>query len=130
MAVLPRLPGLTVDIVVNGAPQVEYEPSQDDVTNDDSYTTTRYIEAEAGSNFEVNFRVAPAFKSGFDFQKYDLCCEVWIDGLHSRSRVFSKEALKKVSLDGRTEVIDGVVVGSGTDWKMRKFTFSELVAGQ
>jgi hypothetical protein len=130
MAVLSKFSGLTVDVLVNGIPRAEHEPSIDEATKDDASNVTRYIEAESGSNFEIRVRINKAFKGRYNFHKHDLCIYVWIDGLQSQGRLVKKETIKLLKNEGQTELIKGVNMGSGTDWKMRKFTFSDLVAGK
>ncbi|KAH5159734.1 hypothetical protein HBH69_060220 [Parastagonospora nodorum] len=58
MAVHPEYPGLTVQVVVNGEPLPEYE---DEDATDVPKVVTKYIEAQAGTEFEI----VQVFPDGF-----------------------------------------------------------------
>ncbi|KAH4483953.1 hypothetical protein HBH89_231550 [Parastagonospora nodorum] len=58
MAVHPEYPGLTVQVVMNGEPLPEYE---DEDATDDPKVVTKYIEAQAGTEFEI----VQVFPDGF-----------------------------------------------------------------
>jgi hypothetical protein len=127
MAVLSKFPGLNVHIVVNGVARPEIDPPDDDV-EDTRKRVTRYIEAESGANFEVRFSLDKAFKRAVNVSKYDLCVGVWIDGLWIKGSLCSKSKLKSLAGAKHITTIEGVEVGSGENWNLRKFVFSDLVA--
>lgn len=59
MAVLSKYPGLEVTVVVNGQPLQEY--NDDDGENPQSSAVTKYVEAQSGARFWVEFRFKPPF---------------------------------------------------------------------
>jgi hypothetical protein len=125
MAILSSFPGLTVEILVNGIAREEYQPPEDEVQDTQKHVT-RYIEAESGANFEVRVSLNSAFKTAFDISKYDLCAVIRIDGSYAESRLWHMSDLRSLTLIDQSKKISGVSVGSGKDWKLRKFLFSNL----
>ena len=79
MAVHPEYPGLTAQVMVNGEPLPEYEDTD---AIDDPKVVTRYIEAQAGTTFEI-VQVFPDNFAGSD----DVLTKYYIDGQNVRSPI-------------------------------------------
>ncbi|KAK7413074.1 hypothetical protein QQX98_008082 [Neonectria punicea] len=65
MAVLPGVPGLSVNIRVAGEIATEYQDAHDDNAADVDDTSTRcYIESKAGAEFAIELTVTPEYRLG------------------------------------------------------------------
>lgn len=73
MAVLDNLPGVTVDIIVDGSPLREY-PGED--LRQSSKEAACYVEAVDGKNFAIRVKV----EKGTRITREALSCQVEIDG--------------------------------------------------
>lgn len=111
MAVLTGLPGVVVEILVDGAALKEYETTDDDA--EDDRTVTRYIEASSDQTFAVAIRLLP------DFHFKDDCfgAEVEADGTRITKKGFHKRSTK------RELISEGLACRNG---KVQKYRFSGL----
>jgi hypothetical protein len=115
MAVLTGVPGLEVQVIVNGAPLQEHiNPDEETSLN----KVVRYIECASGAEFSVRYNFDHAF-----VQYYGIFVLVRVDGKHSDSHVLER----KYKLKGRD--FPGVRGYDGLKYSMRKFSFSELKTG-
>ncbi|QDS76123.1 hypothetical protein FKW77_006843 [Venturia effusa] len=142
MAIHPDIPGLEVEIIVDGQVAKEYDqPTEEEVDasvialdssapgQDSSPAssqsgvvamdeTIRYIEAKADVNFAFRFRVKP----GFMYPNHDLRFMINVDGVISERKTFGKDEIA----GGRDLHLDSVrLVQNGTGIR-RKFLFAEL----
>lgn len=112
MAILDDLPGVEVDIIVNGEALKQYEDTE---LQEDKRTVTRYIEAVAGQVFAVRTTLSPDFK----FRGDSLSVQVFADG-KKVDCVCMTEDNKEYSSEGM-DVSPGLIC---------KFRFSNLETGE
>jgi hypothetical protein len=118
MAIHPDHPGLTVEVLVNGQPLPEYE--DEDIT-DEPNVNTRYVEAQAGVEFEIAYTISKAFAGGDDFN-----ARCYIDGQKVESRV-----VRNTNLGARkTYTFRGLRSCNDGQWTMRAFEFKNLHIGE
>ncbi|KAF9693815.1 hypothetical protein EKO04_008287 [Ascochyta lentis] len=102
MAIHEDYPGLTVEIVANGAALQEYEDSTISAT---ANTVIRYVEAVAGAEFAIKYSFGPSFP-----KDRDVAADVFVDGNIIRKPLFHKEKFQSqvARFVGRTkEIVDG-----------------------
>jgi hypothetical protein len=114
MAVHPEYPGLTVQILVNGEPLPEYE---DEDATDNPKVVTKYIEAQAGTDFEIE-RVYPDGLSGSD----DVRTRCYINDQEVRS--FVNTSISRQS--GPRKKIAYVKERKRNSWYRRSLQFQRL----
>jgi hypothetical protein len=125
MAVLQGIPGLSVNVVVDGAACMEYCPTGDS-SEDTPTTVTGYIKVHAGAQFEITIE----FDQYFLLTDHDITVHVTVDGSTVRRPLFPKSEWKKLhSEKGIHRTIDGVRIGTGNHWTKRKLMFSTLTTG-
>ena len=114
-------------VLVDGVPLQEYD---DDEENGQSAATNfvmKYIEATSGANFAVKFHVMP----GYQFEDADLFVwEITIDGYVLERPGVDKENFIKSKNVGLSTTRFGSRYGSGSEWFLRKFQFSEIATGE
>lgn len=98
MAVIESLPGVVVSVTVNGAALQEYD---DDEFQEDSNTTTRWIEAVEGQVFCLTFNLSSTARFLGDAMHF----YVYLDGKRMK-RVFITQS--EVGQHGHTAVVDAV----------------------
>ena len=113
MAISDILPGVKIEIIVNGAALKEYE---DDTVNDEERTVTRYVEAASGQVFEVLIEVSPAFK----FEGERVRFQIHADGVCVDSPLIAKSAFNVTRLSEGREVAGG---------KVKRYRFASLETG-
>ncbi|KAI4932744.1 hypothetical protein J4E85_003144 [Alternaria conjuncta] len=114
MAVLPFLPGLAVEIVVNGASLPEYDDNSD--TPASPTMITKYVEATSGANFTIEVLLMEEFP----FPKGHLEAEISLDG-----RVFMCELIREDQFFN-DHLMDGRHSQVGQYPKTQKFFFAKL----
>ncbi|KAI4700112.1 hypothetical protein J4E81_004148 [Alternaria sp. BMP 2799] len=114
MAVLPFLPGLAVEIVVNGASLPEYDDNSD--TPASPTMVTKYVEATSGANFTIEVLLMEEFP----FPKGHLEAEISLDG-----RVFMCELIREDQFFN-DHLMEGRHSQVGQYAKTQKFFFTEL----
>ncbi|KAF2086114.1 hypothetical protein K490DRAFT_45117 [Saccharata proteae CBS 121410] len=84
MAIHPDVPGVHVEIIVDGKALKEYDDPDTEETSD---STTKYVEAESGKAFSILLKI----KSDYQHSKYDLTRTVSVDGIRVGSSVYFKK---------------------------------------
>jgi len=117
MAIVPDVPGLQVEIVVDGTTLHEHvNPDEEESGN----TVTRYIEAVSGAEFAVQYRFGPEFKA-----KHAASIHVYVDGECLRRSLINKKKHK----NGKNHLITGPRVKEGNGFYVSNFCFAELNIG-
>jgi hypothetical protein len=113
MAILPHS-GLTVQIVVDGQPLPEYD---DEDPGQDPTLVTKYIEAQAGSEFRISHSYDENFRP-----KQDIRASCYIDGTLVRRKVVcvAKHVQDKI------HVIEGTIRIDGQLCVLQRFCFNNL----
>jgi len=123
MAVLDELPGLVVEILVNGEPLKEYTDTF--VDEKEPNTIIKYIEAVSGANFEIRCRFIHQYPHRDVLNGVD----VRLDGQNVACILIHKSDLRQMVL-GYTTFITGRTSGQGQKWIKEKFRFAELTIGE
>lgn len=120
MAIIPNVPHVIVDIVVDGKPLPEYLDEDDDKAVSFN-STTKYVECKSGSNFAIRTDITGL---GLQHLQGGNCVEVmyyldgqWVDGTAHRYpwgqyNVYSTKASRYLE---------------GGAWKERDFKFAGIV---
>ncbi|KAF2117500.1 hypothetical protein BDV96DRAFT_679310 [Lophiotrema nucula] len=117
MAVLPDLPTLEVEIVVDGEALKEYDDPDPPFSAPN--TITKFVEATSGTEFSIKLHFTRDFP-----QDYAVKAQVLLDG----KRVTNKRyRIKRLS---GSHNIGGVTSKDNDDWYLQKFRFSELDIGE
>ncbi|KAF2491026.1 hypothetical protein BU16DRAFT_141592 [Lophium mytilinum] len=116
MAILNDLPGLKVEIVVNGQTLKEYDDDDED-PEEKPRTVTKYIEATSGASFEVRF----TFTRLFSLSMYSFAMDIYLDGKFMDNMCIQKNDLFKGPIE-----LTGVRSKKGEQWYLEKFCFSKL----
>jgi hypothetical protein len=112
MAISEHLPGIVVDIRVDGTSLKEY---QDSTVKEDQRTTTRYVEAKSGQNFIIHFRCLPEFQFAGDCITFRVCMDgEWMD-------------ISLLPKTKRSATSRGVELPGGM---VRKYYFNDLETGK
>jgi len=118
MAVLPFLPGLAVEIIVNDAPLSEYDDDSD--TPASPTTVTRYIESTSGANFAIKVSLTEEFP----FPAGNMLAEISLDGeVVACKRIREAEFFEE-------HLFAGSSIQIGEHSKIQKFCFAELEIGK
>lgn len=118
MAVITYIPGLKVEIIVNGVPLEEFVDSDEE---NPPNTTTKYVEASSGVPFEVQYSFSPTFNA-----KHDIALRVFLDGKYSDGHViYTSEVshLAPTRIGSARELVGG-------SYSKRRFRFSQLDIGK
>jgi hypothetical protein len=122
MAIIEAIPGIEVQVVVDGQPLQEYRAPPDD-DDDDHKQVTRYVIAQPGKHFAVYVRRAPHCK--FGAPKWDVNIRMKLDGLPVRGRFLNRNQVEKVA------TLDGVDQETKPGkWVKRNFVFSAIELGR
>ena len=116
MAVLPEVPGLKVEVCVDGSPLQEYDDDEPAQAN----TVTKYIEAVSDANFCIKYAADHSYLSTHGVE-----AEVHIDGRYMTAHLHNLTSFKQPKGFERTGKLgfrDGKTFRS-------KFRFSSLALG-
>jgi hypothetical protein len=122
-------------VLVDGQNLLEYDDDDDGGGNDEgrseegasSKLSTRYIEAVSGANFGVKFGVKPGFRFAKDSY---LSMIIRVDGQALSNPVISKAMYSNSRGKGYSVIRSGSTSGSGSEWTLRKFKFSEITTSK
>jgi len=89
MAILPDIPGLEVNVRVDGFPLTEYQDPREPHESSGN-RTTRYIEATSGTTFDIYVQFNPEFQ----VPNNAVSLAVWIEGSYLVDEIFLEEALR------------------------------------
>ena len=121
MAVIDAIPGLKVCVRVDGEPLDEHEETPDD-NNDTDKKVTRYVVAQPGKHFAVNFKTTNEFRR--NKRQWDLSIHLKLDGKPAISTLaWAKWGAYSHTFDYAEES-----KGDGR-WLQHKLLFSDLVFG-
>ena len=114
MVILASLPGVRVEIIVDGTPLVEYD---DEETPEQSKLVSRYVEAQTGAVFAVEVSVDESRPTS-----QDLIVFLSVDGIFIQSTFISK---------GRPSIwvalhFDSVKTKINSDWVKQALMFQKL----
>ncbi|CAG8983040.1 hypothetical protein HYALB_00010167 [Hymenoscyphus albidus] len=121
MAILEEAPGLSVGLIVDGQPAVEYDDDDEVGVGGDvseykaSVTRSKYVESISEKEYAVEVK----FDAAFDFNCPSLSCWVTIDGTNKVGKILKKEN-KLVLIKGLEKNAGG---GRGT---LNKFKFAKI----
>jgi hypothetical protein len=119
MAVLPRFPGLEVEIFVNNAACKEYSEPDEEHGEDTPTSATKYIEAKDGTKFHIRINMLPTFK----YRKYDISSTIKVDGQTVRRPLWDKKD-PFVPL-----IVEGMESKTASGWRRRNLVFANLTTG-
>jgi hypothetical protein len=117
MAILAEVPGLRVEVFVNGKALQEYD---DDETAPPK-TITKYIEAVTGQNFEIRYSFIKPFPT-----RHSVKVKIELDGKVMEGVVFSKRKIL-VATDRTSKGAYSSVDGKAF---ISKYRFSEIAIGR
>jgi protein involved in ribonucleotide reduction len=114
MAVLAEVPGLEVEILVNGQPLREYEDYSAEVP---AQTIERYVEAQSDAQFEIHY----TFKAPFPADR-PISMIATIDG-----NDVDEPLVRPVELfQENGHISRGVISNIGSRWVVQKYCFSAI----
>ncbi|KAF1940797.1 hypothetical protein EJ02DRAFT_379069 [Clathrospora elynae] len=116
MAILPSCPGLTVEVLVIGAPLPEYDDISD--TPAPPNMLTKYIEAKSGAEFAMKL----AFNQDFIYPAGNVLVQIFLDGKRVERTLIRASVLKNLSghlISGRAAQVDSACV-------VQRFRFDKL----
>ncbi|KAF5871952.1 uncharacterized protein Bfra_008979 [Botrytis fragariae] len=126
MVVLDKLPGLEVNIQVNGAKVQEYDDNEDaeigpglSGEHQASRTVSKYIEAIDGAEFRIICTLLPKL----EFNAPNLRADVSVDGNYAQGKILTSEYI------GRSPVrFEGPIIfhPAGHRYTLQRYRFSEL----
>ncbi|KAF2651345.1 hypothetical protein K491DRAFT_761119 [Lophiostoma macrostomum CBS 122681] len=126
MAILPDIPGLRVEVYVNGDPLREYHDYEEDSEDDDEddeeepdrprKTVTKYVEAVSGANFELRV----SFNDSFD-SPHAIRGKIEIDGMDVRRCAWKTQTSRLTH-----KHLEGAHITQQGQRYIRKFRFREL----
>lgn len=117
MAVLSKVPGLEVQILVKGEPLHEYEERGARVPRD---SVERYVEAQTNAYFEIRYSFTRPFPTD-----RAVAMLVTVDGKDVDEPLIRPFEL--FERKGHTSI--GPVYKSGSSWKVRKYRFRGIRIG-
>jgi hypothetical protein len=117
MAITDEVPGLRVEVIVDGQPLLEYDDDDDEA---ERFTTTKYIEAMSDKPFSIK----TLFKQPFPLQ-HGVETAVKIDGGHPRAMFHKAEDLYRPGGFLKT----GVGFQKDGQWSRRDYRFVALDIG-
>ncbi|PCD21513.1 hypothetical protein AU210_016474 [Fusarium oxysporum f. sp. radicis-cucumerinum] len=92
MAIIKKVPEISVSIAIEGKEADEYDPCHEkDQAQDEVPTVRRYIQAQSGSKYSISYRISPnfQFKNGTDM----LGLHIYVDGSHFHSKYIRESDL-------------------------------------
>ena len=118
MAIIPNVPHVAVDILVDGKPLSEYL-DEDDAKAVSSNSTTKYVECKSGSKFAIRTKIP-----GLEYRQVINSLEVvyYLDGKWVDSNVYNNPLM----LDC-VQVQHAARYYENGNWKEREFMFADLV---
>ncbi|KAF1991051.1 hypothetical protein K402DRAFT_346946 [Aulographum hederae CBS 113979] len=116
MAICAGVPGISVEILVDGRPLQEYEDP--DGQNNNARVVNRYVEATSGAKFAEKHTVG----RNFPYIHNSLSFENYVDGEHVDGEVLLKDTLRS----GSTGTITGKRRQGPHGWTQKDFIFSKL----
>lgn len=121
MAILPKVQGVQVHILVDGQRLVEYDdPDRGDAPPN---STIKYVEVEAGASFSFQISMGPQYQYKCD----DLKATFYVDGSYVDNVLWSA---KQYHADlFWTDTLDGVRFYKDKKWQKRPFTFAQISLG-
>ncbi|KAL5425427.1 hypothetical protein PMIN04_002607 [Paraphaeosphaeria minitans] len=114
MAVIQGLPGVQVEVVVDGNPLKEYDDPDSPGAPD---AATTYIEAKSGKNFEINAILDKHLPTG-----HDVSARVSVDGLRVRRRYIARHKIESSFILTTKGAMDRI----GRFSKLSLFRFSDV----
>jgi hypothetical protein len=87
----------------------------------DALKITKYLQAQAGSFFTVNFQLGPGFR--FRAQEY-VSVKTYVDGQLATKPIITQHQYNQAT--PCTGLREGVREGTGSHWALRKFKFASL----
>ena len=118
MAIIDDLPGVIVEVVVDGEALKEYEDR--DLGDDDDHAKTCYIEAKTGKHFQILIKVP----KGFNFLGDCLRCDVEADGHRTSCPIVRQSGCR---LRDHVREVQGM---KGSNGNIREFMFTSLETGK
>lgn len=120
MAIIPGVPHVVVDIVVDGQPLPEYldEDEEESVT---SNSTTKYVESVSGSHFGIRLDLT-GMEPRHLKRGNSIVAKYYLDGQQAASAVHRFPLRQQI-----ISVIPGTIQREGGIWVERKFLFADLV---
>ena len=118
MAILKEI---EVAIVVNGQELKEYD--DEDASNDDQNSVSKYVEATSGAEFQI-VTSAPIW---YDFSSDAVLMKIYLDGAYVENGLFLKKDARRTRARQRT--FDGAKRFNGDQWEVKPFKFIEITAG-
>lgn len=115
MAISDSLPGVAIEILVDGRALKEYE-DQDAEEDREQDTVIRYIEAQSGKLFAVSIELLDEF----EFDGTCIAFDIYVDG------TFVHGPIIREFKDPRSRISEGRRIDVG---KMRKYRFTTLETG-
>ncbi|KAF2651346.1 hypothetical protein K491DRAFT_98202 [Lophiostoma macrostomum CBS 122681] len=122
MAVLDAVPGLKVQVFVNGLPLLEYEDDEDVEQNrerDD--VVTKYVEATSGANFEIRYTLGTDIWT-VDSPGHDVQSSLVMDGKRVEKICYSYSPHRASAISK----LSGVLSYRHGQWTIQRFRFSAL----
>ncbi|GME65969.1 uncharacterized protein K452DRAFT_318156 [Neofusicoccum parvum] len=121
MAILPRVPGISVEVRVYGEPLEEFFSEDEE---DTTKTATRYVEATSGDIFTIHWTYHKSLKC----RHQDLNDHALVDGKRVSSAItWSTDWMDQ---DSHTIDVTGVCLHEQGDYVKRDMIFSEVKIGQ
>jgi hypothetical protein len=120
MAIIPGVPGLEVEVLINEEPVKEYEDEDAEEVPTVSGSVAKYIESQTGAEFSFRCK----FSKDSSLQNDDLAIIFSIDGTES-----VKHLCRKKNLPWEPILKLGHRYWKDDEWFLKKFTFTELNIG-
>lgn len=112
MVVSEALPGLEIEITVDGCPLYEHQDPNERET-DEQRMTTRYVEVVSGQVFAISIKVLPQFQYEGDC----IAFEIKADG-----ELVADPVIRRTD-DDQMSISEGLALPSG---KVKKNTFADI----
>lgn len=124
MAIIDGVPGLEVQILVDGEPLIEYDDEDEPGVHDGSgrKTISKFVEARSGAEFVIKC----SFDAVNPYKTNDLQIAVYIDGKYMDDRVLYARQIQAPYISR----LSGHRYRTGSQFFQRKFSFSELSIGR
>ena len=115
---ITSVPGLRVNIVVNGKELQEYDDDEDEAAKPN--TVTKYVEAISNATFEIRCYIS----SLFPHSTHDIKVSVYLDGNPIEGAILLQDKIFRPF-----HTLSGACTSEGGRWFERKFCFSEICTG-
>jgi hypothetical protein len=128
MAIIPELPGLKVEVAVNGEPLKEFDDSEAEERNRNGrryrgeMLMSTYIEAVTGAEFALHLTFSPPFSIP---DEHGVEANIYVDGAKMDSAIFQKEQLF-CGVDKRSCKVER----RAGQWFKSPFHFLEITPGE